>query len=478
MDNKQLLDIADKNVIRIECENIIQNIMQPYQKKSMGNSYGSGFFISDKHVLTNHHVIEHAAKIFINIPFVGKQTFPANLACYCIDNDYAILELQNYQNKNKLFKLGNSDDLKSGEELKVCGFPLGNINPNLKIVNGVVSGWERNKIQHDTNTNPGMSGGLVLNSKNEAVGIHIGVITGKGWTNTAYAIPINIMNLSKRVKMLSKNKKYPITIDTPFYGFSTQTTHIDLLRAVIKNNKYLKPGYGVIVNKIHKQFKTKMNVGDIIFSVNDHTVDNYKDIKFKPNNSNKITYEYLSDYNDVGDKYNIIYYSKSANKLIKETHEFHSKKTHLPSELKALDFFKDQVKYINFGGFIVTELTSDHLQVFAQNKNLDVVYKFMKYKNKKKDGSILIVTYVFPTTPIYKNKIIKLGSIITQVNNEHVSSIEDYKKQIMKSTKYVVVVLENNKIEVINIQLANKINTILSKQFNFPLTLTHKEINN
>ena len=90
----------------------------------------------------------------------------------------------------------------------------------------------------------------------------------------------------------------------------------------------------------------------------------------------------------------------------------------------------------------------------------------MKYKNKKKDESILIVTYVFPTTPIYKNKIIKLGSIIAKVNNEHVSNIEDYKKQIMKSAKYVVVVLENNKIEVINIQLANKINTILTKQFN------------
>ena len=65
---KASLDIEDKNVIRIECENVIHNIMQPYQKKSMGNSYGSGFFISDKHVLTNHHVIEHAAKIFINIP--------------------------------------------------------------------------------------------------------------------------------------------------------------------------------------------------------------------------------------------------------------------------------------------------------------------------------------------------------------------------------------------------------------------------
>ena len=41
-----LYKLAEKNVVRIECENIIQNILIPYQKKSLGNSFGSGFFIS------------------------------------------------------------------------------------------------------------------------------------------------------------------------------------------------------------------------------------------------------------------------------------------------------------------------------------------------------------------------------------------------------------------------------------------------
>ena len=475
MDNKQLLDLAEKNVVRIECENVIQNITQPYMKKSLGNSFGSGFFISSKHILTNHHVIEYATKVFINIPFIGKESLHGKIACYSIDNDYAIIEIENYNHKHKLFKIGDSNKLKPGESLKVCGFPLANINPNLKIVNGVVSGWERNKIQHDTNTNPGMSGGMVLNSKNEAIAIHIGVISGKGWTNTAYAIPINIMNIKKRIKNLSGgSRSEPLSIKTPAYGFSTQITHIDLLKSIIRNNKYLKPGYGVLVNKILKNFKTDMKIGDILFSVLDHTIDNYKDIKFKENSSNKITYEYLSDYKDVNDPYTIIYYSKSKDKLVKETHKFQEKKIHIPDSLKDLDYFQDKINYVNIGGFIVVELTADHIQLFAGNKEMELVYKLMKFKSKRKDKSVLIVSHVFPTTPIYKNKIIKPGSIIVQVNGKEVFTLDDYKKQLRQSKKYAVFVLDNNKIEVLNMELANKIDAILSKQFNVPITLVHK----
>ena len=204
MNNTQLLKISNNNIVRIVCDNIIQNIMLPYQKQSNGISYGSGFFITKTHILTNHHVIEHAINIYINIPIFGKKSFIGKLACYSIDHDYAIIEIQNYINNTKLFKLGDSNTIKTGEKIKVGGFPLGNINPNLKIVDGVVSGWERNKIQHDTNTNPGMSGGVILNNKNEAIGIHIGVITGRGWTNTPYAIPINIIKISKKINLLKK----------------------------------------------------------------------------------------------------------------------------------------------------------------------------------------------------------------------------------------------------------------------------------
>lgn len=469
MENNHILNLAEKNVVRIECENLIQNIMIPYQMKTLGNSFGSGFFISNKHILTNHHVIETSTKIFINIPYVGKQTYLATLACYSVENDYAILEIQGYENKHQLFKIGDSHKLNQGEKLRVCGFPLGNINPNLKIVDGMVTGWERNKIQHDTNTNPGMSGGMILNNKNDVVAIHIGVIAGKGWTNTAYAIPIKIMNITKRLEMLQKNKKYPITIKTPVFGFTTQISHLGLLKAIIKDKKYIKQGHGVIVNKILKNFKTLMKSGDILFKVYNHNVDNYKDINYECNLKNKITYEYLADYSNIEDSYEIIFYSKSKNKLIKESHAFKDHDTYTTSILKEIDYLTDNISYVNMGGFIVVELTTNHIHEFANTKQLDMVYKFMKYKNKNKNGKLLVVTHVYPTTPVYKNKIIKIGSIIKKINNNDINSLDEYKKYIKKSGKYTTFVLENNKIEVLDMELTKKMEPAIAKQFNYPI---------
>lgn len=464
-----LYKLAEKNVVRIECENIIQNILIPYQKKSLGNSFGSGFFISTEYILTNHHVIEYSDKIFINIPYIGKQNYNAKLVCYSVDNDYAILKIENYKRKNDLFKIGNSNKLTQGEKLKVCGFPLGNINPNLKIVDGVLTGWERNKIQHDTNTNPGMSGGVILNSQNEAVGIHIGVISGKGWTNTAYAIPINIMNIKKRFELLAKNTKYPIEIKTPVYGFITQISHGELLKAAIKDSKYLKKNTGVIVTKVLKKFKTELQSGDVLYKIHDHIVDYFKDINFSCNLSNQITYEFLSDYYDVGDKYNIIFYSRKKQKLIEENHLFQDKDVHLDKTLKKINYLQDKVDYVNFGGFIVLELTLTHFNVFIENNETDLVYKFMKFKNKNNKKPILFVSHVYPTTNIYRNKIITVGSIIKKVNNKEVYTLTDYKNQIKKSTKYITYVLENNKIEVLNIKDTLETEKALATQFNYPL---------
>ena len=129
MENKHVLDLAEKNVVRIECENVIQNIMIPYQKKTMGNSFGSGFFISNNHILTNHHVIETSTKIFINIPYVGKQTYIATLVCYSIENDYAILEIKEYENKHKLF---------NGSKVTVTG-PLDDTRPLFLIISSTLT---------------------------------------------------------------------------------------------------------------------------------------------------------------------------------------------------------------------------------------------------------------------------------------------------------------------------------------------------
>ena len=116
--------LLEKNVVRIECEISNPNIFIPYATSDSGSSYGSGFFISNTHIITNHHVIKNSKKIYVYIPSIGKKPFEAELMCYNIDNDYAIIEVKNYENKSKLFKIGNSDTLKYGNKLFVSGLSL------------------------------------------------------------------------------------------------------------------------------------------------------------------------------------------------------------------------------------------------------------------------------------------------------------------------------------------------------------------
>ena len=76
---ENIFKLAEKVVVRIECENVQQDINIPFDQKTFGNSFGSGFFISPEYILTNHHVIQKARKIYINIPDIGKQTFLATI---------------------------------------------------------------------------------------------------------------------------------------------------------------------------------------------------------------------------------------------------------------------------------------------------------------------------------------------------------------------------------------------------------------
>lgn len=470
---ENIFKLAEKIVVRIQCENVQQDINIPYQKKTFGNSFGSGFFISSEHILTNHHVIRKAEKIYINIPVIGKQTFLATIVCYCESNDYAILKIHNNINKNKLFKVGNSDKLKEAEKLHVIGFPLGNINPNLKIVSGMMTGWERNKIQHDSNTNPGMSGGVILNSSNEIVGIHIGVITGKNWTNTAYAIPINIVNIPKRLKSIKSTNKYPVVIKEPVFGFKTQVSHEELIKLVTFKSQKLKPNVGVIVSCVYSNFKTLMTSGDILLKIGGHVIDNFKDIKYYKNPNNNITYEYLSDYYDVGDEYTIEYYSGSKRKIIKEKHHFKDELTFVPNKIRTIDLLTDKLEYENIGGIIVVELTTQHIKHFISSERVDLIYKFIKYKDKSvldENDKLLIVTAVTPTTPIYKNSIITSGSIIRKINNKPVKTLDEYRKALVNGNNMVTIHLDNNKIEVLNFNFIKKYEQQLAKQYNFPLS--------
>lgn len=178
------------------------DVPQRYEVKGLG----SGFIISpDGYILTNHHVAGTASKIIVTTT-EGKK-YDAELIGSDKISDIALLKI-NAKNLPYL-KLGNSDDVLLGEWVIAMGNPFGLFDLNSKptITVGVVSNKGVNfvnqnsvykdMIQTDAAISSGNSGGPLLNSLGEVIGVNTVIYStatsssGAGSIGIGWAIPIN-----------------------------------------------------------------------------------------------------------------------------------------------------------------------------------------------------------------------------------------------------------------------------------------------
>lgn len=180
---------------------------------------GSGFIVSeDGYIITNDHVVGNASKVVVTMTngdhldaeIIGKDPF----------SDIAVLKI----NKSGLpfIRLGNSDDVIIGEWVIALGNPFGLFEVNQKptITVGVISStgmklnsgqnrFYRNMIQTDAPINSGNSGGPLVNSLGEVIGMNTLIYTGNsmagGNIGLGFAIPIN--KVKRIVDQLKKDGK-------------------------------------------------------------------------------------------------------------------------------------------------------------------------------------------------------------------------------------------------------------------------------
>lgn len=156
--------------------------------------FGSGVVIDDEgHIITNAHVIEGADKV--RILMSDDSELDAEVVGYDNDTDLAVLHAEGLDLPP--IALGDSDALRVGDLLIAIGNPGGYYGT---VSVGVVSALERDIeafarpmaiIQTDAAMSPGISGGALLNSRGELVGIpSLGVMLYEGLN---FAIPVNIV---------------------------------------------------------------------------------------------------------------------------------------------------------------------------------------------------------------------------------------------------------------------------------------------
>src|SRR5713101_1219654 len=164
---------------------------------------GSGFLIdTDGHILTNYHVVQGAQTIEVTL---GDQSrFKAKLIGADSRNDIALIKIEPKNRKLTPLRLGDSRKLLVGQRVLAIGNPFGFQST---LTTGIVSSLGRTvqtsestfideAIQTDASINRGNSGGPLLNSHGEVIGINSAIFAPTGTTaGIGFAIPINTAKL-------------------------------------------------------------------------------------------------------------------------------------------------------------------------------------------------------------------------------------------------------------------------------------------
>lgn len=149
---------------------------------------GTGFLVTqDGYLITNAHVLSGAK--YANIVTYDKETLNAELIGYNLDMDIALLKILG---SYSALILGNSDDVKVGEKVIAIGNPLG---LSFSVTEGIISGVNREGpnnlpayIQTDAALNPGNSGGPLIDTTGEVIGINNYKASGE---NLGFALESN-----------------------------------------------------------------------------------------------------------------------------------------------------------------------------------------------------------------------------------------------------------------------------------------------
>jgi len=158
---------------------------------------GSGVIISsDGFIITNNHVIDGASEIEITLN--NRKKYKADVIGADAENDIALLKI-NADIKLPYIPYGNSDNIKIGEWVLAVGNPY---NLTSTVTAGIVSAKGRDLkgnntiesfIQTDAAVNPGNSGGALVNTRGELIGINTAISSKTGsFIGYSFAVPSNI----------------------------------------------------------------------------------------------------------------------------------------------------------------------------------------------------------------------------------------------------------------------------------------------
>lgn len=238
---------------------------------------GSGFIINEEgYILTNYHVVKGAQEISVTLS--NDVTTTAQIVNYDENQDVAMIKITDESVEiPATVELGDSDALQPGEEVIAIGTPL-STELSSTVTKGIISATSRsvavesgvtmNLIQTDAAINAGNSGGPLVNTKGEVVGINSSKISGEAVEGIGFSIPIN--DIKDKIESLSK----------PILNLGISVRTID--ESLSKQLNMEQGLYIVEVTEFSSAEKAGLKAGDIIVKADGTritTFDEFKEIK-------------------------------------------------------------------------------------------------------------------------------------------------------------------------------------------------------
>lgn len=298
---------------------------------------GSGVIISpDGYIVTNNHVIDKSVELQVTLN--NNKIYKAEVVGADPNTDIALIKIQAEEDLPYL-AFGNSDQAQIGEWVLAVGNPF---NLTSTVTAGIISakarslGRNQSFIQTDAAVNPGNSGGALVNTTGDLIGINTAITSQTGsYVGYSFAVPSNIAK-----KVVEDLMEFG-GVQKGLLGISAPNVRS---RAAIENG--FNEINGVYVSAVEEEsgaYEAGVKEGDII-----KAVDNVKVSKF----------EELTGY----------LASKRPGDEIQVSLERNGRKLNLPVRLKKAEFID-----IDRMGLRLKNLTSKDKKLYGVNKGVKVV---------------------------------------------------------------------------------------------------------
>ena len=270
-----------------------------YKGQGTATAEGSGVIISeDGYILTNNHVVNSssssssfyelgkASKITVKL-YNDDTEYEAEIVGTDEQTDLAVIKI----NKDNLTaaELGDSDSVQVGEFCMAIGNPLG---LGSTVTDGIISAVNREVVDEEGNSytaiqtnaaiNSGNSGGALVNSQGQVIGINTLKVSGDGVEGVGFAIPINsTKDIYEQLIQYNKVKR-------PYLGIGG----IEVDEETAKANNITVGIYVKTLENFSAAEKAGIKVGDVIIKADGQdveTMDEINEIKNKKEIGDKMT---------------------------------------------------------------------------------------------------------------------------------------------------------------------------------------------